>query len=413
MNDPSPEPSLSGYFDGELEPSDQVDLARRLEQSLAARNELSEIKQLSNFLQELPTQKAPANLLPQVLKQIDGEQARATESRQPASGSRHTAVQVVSLLATAAGLTVMLRPPALRNQPLPGPPGRSQAATADASMAMSEASSQALVNQAESGIDVPSLLQACQSAGRDVVVVEATVADLPAAMRAVAAWQIPLATGSSAKGLASTQPARPAAAGGWSSGIYLQAQPAELSHVLHTIAANPVWQQMNVRGVVDVASLQSDGLDLTRSSLNRRPRERNRSTPLPDDDASAATADGLPAKPPEGGQLKYIPVRVNSFRFAEAAQPPAAAEPSGSRAPQPVAEAAALPARRKILSQPPVKLRKDDASSSAVGGVLRVVLILRTPSNDLSPGKSSPDKSSPDKSSPDKSAPAGSARPKR
>jgi len=372
MTDSSHHQSLSGYFDGELEPEDKADVAQRLEQSSDIRNELSEIEQLSNFLQELPAQTAPATLIPQVLNQIGAAQATATESRKPASDARHNTVLVVSLLATVAGLTVMLRPSAFRDQPYVELPGGSNPTAANAPAVIPESSTHAAVDKAELHVDVTSLLQACRTAGGDVVVIDATVADLPAAMRAISAWQNP-----SARRAATTEEGQRKDAGDWSSGIYLQAQPAELSRVLNTMAANPVWRRMDVRGVVDVASLQSDGLDLTTRSVNGFARATSRPAPTAaDDQASAVSAGGSPA----GVQLKYIPVRISSAKLAGVVRPRTTPALGGSRSPQPPSEGAALPARQKDLGEQPAptKLDKNDAKPSTGGALLRVVLVLRT-----------------------------------
>ena len=117
---------MSAYFDGETSPAETVIVERRLQLSPEARRELSEIKQLSQWLGELSRVPAPGALRANVMQaarngngHLGGRQpSTATKPRRCWNG-RFT--QVAALTVTAAALCVMVH--GLRSSTPPGSTG--------------------------------------------------------------------------------------------------------------------------------------------------------------------------------------------------------------------------------------------------------------------------------------------------
>lgn len=110
---------LSAFHDGELNSAEWAVVERRLAASAEARRELSEIRQVSALLKELPRERLPSEFPQQVLRGIEremlipsqrddgvGSQTRAATS---SAGSSRRWVGAVAVLTSAAGLLLLIR----------------------------------------------------------------------------------------------------------------------------------------------------------------------------------------------------------------------------------------------------------------------------------------------------------------
>lgn len=115
---------LSAFHDGESTPSERAAVEQRLAISADARRELSEIKQLSAMLKELPCDRLPSEFPQQVLRVIEREmlipsRPASSMDSEPSSSSRRW-VGAVAVLTSAAGLLLLvqaLNDRAGRNEP--------------------------------------------------------------------------------------------------------------------------------------------------------------------------------------------------------------------------------------------------------------------------------------------------------
>lgn len=111
MNPREPHDGLSAYFDGELNPTEHQEIESHLPNSAETQRELTEIRQLSEEIRNLPQESPPPNLLSHVMQQIDKgtptpekiapEKARSGSLAKPLMG-------VGSWMAIAVALVVLL-----------------------------------------------------------------------------------------------------------------------------------------------------------------------------------------------------------------------------------------------------------------------------------------------------------------
>lgn len=93
---------LSGYLDRELNPDQQADIAARLADSESLQRDFAELEKLSELLQDLPAEPAPADMKQQVLSQVP-------TSKVPTASPRGGWTGFVAMLTAAAALLLMLR----------------------------------------------------------------------------------------------------------------------------------------------------------------------------------------------------------------------------------------------------------------------------------------------------------------
>lgn len=110
---------LSAFHDGELNSAERATVEQRLATSVEARRELSEIRQVSSLLKELPRERLPSELPQQVLQAIeremlipsqrDAEAGVRSQVAANSAGSSRRWVGVVAVLTSAAGLLLLVR----------------------------------------------------------------------------------------------------------------------------------------------------------------------------------------------------------------------------------------------------------------------------------------------------------------
>ncbi|MBT4864819.1 MAG: hypothetical protein HON53_06785, partial [Planctomycetaceae bacterium] len=74
---------LSAYFDGELSPEDRQRAEQMLEESVDARRDIDGVAELSELVKSLPTEPAPVELLPAVMRQAERETLLPTDIAPP------------------------------------------------------------------------------------------------------------------------------------------------------------------------------------------------------------------------------------------------------------------------------------------------------------------------------------------
>ncbi|MEO1997955.1 MAG: hypothetical protein ABGZ17_22065, partial [Planctomycetaceae bacterium] len=361
---------------------------------------------LSQYMRDLSAQTAPAALLGQVLQEI-GDSPFATDHVPEAETAtsvdpprrRQFAVLMVSLLATVAGLTIMVDLLSVR-APRPAAGQGQLLANRDQQPVAESSGSNALVADAGGGIvdssveiasgdgqsshakersdqgpraDLDSVLHACRQADGGVVVIDVAVADVSSVMRAVAALKstpVPSPAGAVTAQRPRTE--------GWSTGIYLQADPAEMASVLSTILANPTYRRMHVQGVVEVERLQQPELDLASRPANALDTAGSRPEPIAASSDQSVADKTTPVE--KGGQvwkLKHIPVRLRNPRLRRAVDPSAVAQNPQKPALQPASPKATSRARQKGFGV--ARNLGGDRRAAAAIVPLRVVFVFRTP----------------------------------
>lgn len=103
---------LSAFLDGEASPQERAEVERRLETSPAARQELSELRAVSELVQDLPRQTLPGEFAAQVMQAA--ERRMLLPERQPAvatpvSSRRRLYGIAAAIAATAAGLMLAMQ----------------------------------------------------------------------------------------------------------------------------------------------------------------------------------------------------------------------------------------------------------------------------------------------------------------
>ena len=110
---------LSPFHDGELNSAERAIVEQRLAASIEARRELSEIRQVSSLLEELPRGCLPAEFPQQVLQAIEREMLIPSQKSELSNGSANDSsanssrsrrwVGVAAVLTSAAGLLLLIR----------------------------------------------------------------------------------------------------------------------------------------------------------------------------------------------------------------------------------------------------------------------------------------------------------------
>jgi len=408
MTDSNSTDHLSRFFDGEMEPSELDDVARTLEQSPADRAILTEFERLSRCIQDLPKQNAPSALKNQVLAEIQQPNGATFNATVPAAPTPHSpprsrqiAVLLVSLLATATGLMVMIDPPSVSEpqQRVGQLADRGSQSLADAHDANSSAADAVFGmgaaalpttdatedgDQSRNGTasDVASVVQACQQADGRVVVIEIAVADVSMALQNIS--RLKGDARPDADDAAPQTPLDP----GWSQGIYLQAEPKQLASTLRSLFTNSTYQGIQLHGSVDANRVRSQGLDLA-------------SLPVGAMNPSASRGFGSDSKPRESVapraaqvadaaqnlQLRQIPVRMAGKAAArrKVAAPPGPRSNVANKAFKRPAEPAlpgGLDANRTEREKRLVeshRLTGVDSRGPSAKRPLRVVLVFRAP----------------------------------
>lgn len=100
---------LSAYFDGELTPEERQRAEQLLEETSSTRREIDEIAELSELVKSLPTETAPSELLPAVLRQAERDTLSAIDtSTKPTQRNSRSWMTVISGLAVTAAAVVLV-----------------------------------------------------------------------------------------------------------------------------------------------------------------------------------------------------------------------------------------------------------------------------------------------------------------
>jgi hypothetical protein len=212
-------------------------------------------------------------------------------------------------------------------------------------------------------------------------VIDVAVADVSSAMKAVAALKSPQPPSPSAA-VAAQHPR----AEGWSAGVYLQAEPAEMATVLNTILANPTYQRMHVQGVVEVERLQQPGLDLASRPAKVLDTPESRSEPLASRsrksvaDKTATVKTATVESVVQAWKLKHIPVRLKNPSLRRDVDPETVAQNARNPALQPALPGAASRSTQREANRFGVADNLGGGHRvSAAMAPLRVVFVFRTP----------------------------------
>ncbi len=110
---------LSAYHDGELNSAERAIVEQRLAASVEARRDLSEIRQVSSLLKELPRGRLSAEFPQQVLQSIEREMLIPSQPSELSNGSANDSsanssrsrrwIGVAAVLTSAAGLLLLIR----------------------------------------------------------------------------------------------------------------------------------------------------------------------------------------------------------------------------------------------------------------------------------------------------------------
>ncbi|MBT6154525.1 MAG: hypothetical protein HOL01_19975 [Planctomycetaceae bacterium] len=103
---------LSAYFDGELSPEDRQRAEQMLEESVDARRDIDGVAELSELVKSLPTEPAPVELLPAVMRQAERETLLPTDIAPPVASkvsSKSWMTVIGSIAAAAAAVLVAVQ----------------------------------------------------------------------------------------------------------------------------------------------------------------------------------------------------------------------------------------------------------------------------------------------------------------
>ena len=104
---------LSAFHDGEMTPAERAAVEQRLAASADARCELSEFKQISALLKELPRDRLPSEFPQQVLQAIEREMLIPSQPVDPTDAARTSSsrrwIGAAAVLTSAAGLLLLVR----------------------------------------------------------------------------------------------------------------------------------------------------------------------------------------------------------------------------------------------------------------------------------------------------------------
>ena len=104
---------LSAFHDGEMTPAERAAVEQRMAASADARCELSEFKQISALLKELPRDRLPSEFPQQVLQAIEREMLIPSQPVDPTDAARTPSsrrwIGAAAVLASAAGLLLLAR----------------------------------------------------------------------------------------------------------------------------------------------------------------------------------------------------------------------------------------------------------------------------------------------------------------
>ncbi len=176
--------ALSAYLDGELSGESLAEVEQRLAESEAARDDLAELREVSQILRVLPVDRAPVELASAVMAQVESEMllprptvVRPVESARPARGFATIGVAGVALVALVAVVT---------NLPLSNDADDSprMAETSKATESELSGGPDQVMGGARAGVAIPSsvkagdIIQFCEDSEGLVAVVELTVVDV-------------------------------------------------------------------------------------------------------------------------------------------------------------------------------------------------------------------------------------------